>query len=62
MEQEIEYKFILSDEDRNDLEVYMAVALISNLVNRGDISKGVLDAVKKDVKNLLKKNNDYGIL
>ncbi|MCR5205166.1 MAG: hypothetical protein K6E47_08905 [Lachnospiraceae bacterium] len=62
MEQEIEYKFILSDEDRNDLEVYMAVALISNLVNRGDISKGVLDAVKKDAKNLLKKNNDYGIL
>lgn len=55
MEQEIEYKFILSDEDRNDLEVYMAVALISNLVNRGDISKGVLDAVKKDAKNLLKK-------
>ncbi len=62
MEQEIEYKFILSDEDRNDLEVYMAVALISNLVNRGNISKGVLDAVKKDAKNLLKKNNDYGIL
>jgi len=62
MEQEIEYKFILADEDRNDLEVYMAVALISNLVNRGDISKGVLDAVKKDAKNLLKKNNDYGIL
>lgn len=62
MEQEMDYKFILSDKDKGILEVLMAVALIENCAQKGEISEAVLDAVKKDAKNLLKIKYDCSIL
>lgn len=61
-DQQIEYKFVMSDEDRNDIEVLMAVGLIAHQVKKGDLSEAVLENVVKDAKKRLNKNYENAII
>lgn len=61
-DQQIEYRFVLSDEDRNDIEVLMAIGLIAHQVKKGDLSETVLENVLKDAKNRLNKKYENAII
>ena len=61
-DQQIEYKFVMSDEDRNDIEVLMAVGLIAHQVKKGDLNDAVLENVVKDAKKRLNKNYENAII
>ena len=57
-----EYRFVLSDEDRNDIELLMAVGLIAHQVTKGDLNDEVLENVVKDAKKRLNNKHINDIL
>ena len=57
-----EYRFVLSDEDRNDIELIMAVALIAHQTTKGDLNEEVLENVVKDAKKRLNNKHINDIL
>lgn len=61
-ERQIEYKFVMSDEDRNDIELLMAVGLIAHQVTKGDLNEEVLENIVKDAKKRLNNKHINDIL
>ena len=61
-ERQIEYKFVMSDVDRNDIELLMAVGLIAHQVTKGDLNEEVLENIVKDAKKRLNNKHINDIL